>query len=952
MEDLKLESPAVQPELPQNEMNQGDLFSHLKKGSEPVTCLGLTFPNDEARRAHFTALLAEKLKDPAFRAIEGFPIGKDEDILALSDPPYYCACPNPWLGDFIKEWEAAKPKRKGKYEREPFAADVSEGKNDPIYNAHSYHTKVPHKAIMRYILHYTEPGDIVFDGFCGTGMTGVAAQMCGNRKAVESLGYKVDTKGNITDPKAEDPKHVFSHLGARKAVLNDLSPAATFIAYNYNTPIDVEEFEREAKRILAEVEKECGWMYETQHVDKEGKPILGMDGKPMMGKINYVIWSDVFICPHCQKEIVFWDAAIDEDDMELRKNKKCPHCSVALKKSALARAKITRFDGRTGLTLEESKQVPVYIQYKVSGCKGSFAKRLDSFDFDLISKIESKNIESQYPIDELPDGFNTRQPKMSHGFTRVDQFFTRRNLCILSKLWEKFKGNNTGHFLMTSVMLKTASKLHNIGFKNGSINLAGAMPLVLFIPSIIAERNLFNLLEGKIADIEKGLQVGNSKNLISTFSTTETAIQDVYDYIFVDPPFGSNINYSELSYIWETWLGVETNNKDEAIENEVQNKQLRDYQRLITDAFSALYQSLKSNGWMTVEFSNTKAAVWNCIQSSLQDAGFIVANVSSLNKGQGTFKSQTTPTAMREDLVISAYKPDSDFLRRFKDEAATEDGVWDFIRTHLEKLPVSKMKAGSLQVVPERDPRILFDKVVAYYFRNGFPIPISAKEFQEGLRARFTEEDGMFFLPEQHAEYLKQKAKATALVQAELFVSDESSAIAWLRQKLKEKPQKIQTIQPEFMQQIQAWNRYEQQLELRVLLEQNFLCYDGRGPVPNPIHTYLSTQYHELRNLKDDDPALKAKAKDLWYVPNPKDAAEVEKLRERALLKEYEAYKTEKKKIKTPRIEALRLGFQTSYEEHDYAMIVAIAKKLPPDVVETDEKLLRYFDRAQLHLED
>ncbi|MCX4310849.1 MAG: DNA methyltransferase, partial [Desulfovibrio sp.] len=157
------------------------------KPSSPVTCLGRTFPDDAARRAHFTAILAEKLKDPEFRKIEGFPIGTDEAILALSDPPYYCACPNPWIADFIAEWEAQKP-ADYHYHREPFAADVSEGKNDPIYNAHSYHTKVPHKAIMRYILHYTEPGDIVFDGFCGTGMTGVAAQMCGNREAVLSLG--------------------------------------------------------------------------------------------------------------------------------------------------------------------------------------------------------------------------------------------------------------------------------------------------------------------------------------------------------------------------------------------------------------------------------------------------------------------------------------------------------------------------------------------------------------------------------------------------------------------------------------------------------------------------------------------------------------------------------------------------------------------------------------------
>ena len=37
------------------------------------------------------------------RHIEGFPIGKDEDIIALSDAPYYTACPNPFIEDFIRE---------------------------------------------------------------------------------------------------------------------------------------------------------------------------------------------------------------------------------------------------------------------------------------------------------------------------------------------------------------------------------------------------------------------------------------------------------------------------------------------------------------------------------------------------------------------------------------------------------------------------------------------------------------------------------------------------------------------------------------------------------------------------------------------------------------------------------------------------------------------------------
>ena len=186
---------------------------------------GMTFESDEKRREYFLEKLREKLKDPEFRKIEGFPIGSDEDILALSDPPYYTACPNPFIADFIKHY--GKPYDPNKpYRREPFAADVSEGKNDPIYNAHSYHTKVPHKAIMRYILHYTEPGDVVFDGFCGTGMTGVAAQLCGDRTSVESLGYKVALEEGILNDKGE---HI-STLGQRYAVLNDLSPAASFIS--------------------------------------------------------------------------------------------------------------------------------------------------------------------------------------------------------------------------------------------------------------------------------------------------------------------------------------------------------------------------------------------------------------------------------------------------------------------------------------------------------------------------------------------------------------------------------------------------------------------------------------------------------------------------------------------------------------------------------------------------
>jgi hypothetical protein len=276
-----------------------------------------------------------------YKAEVGFPHGEIEDILHLSDPPYYTACPTPFIAAFIKHYGKPYDPKTDNYRREPFAADVSEGKNDPIYNAHSYHTKVPHKAIMRYILHYTEPGDVVFDGFCGTGMTGVAAQLCGDRKTVESLGYKVDEQGFIyqqeTDENGKTVWKPFSKLGARRAILNDLSPAATFIAYNYNTPVDVKAFEREAKRILKEVEEECAWMYATLSRGVPGSGLsvpsddrfvelanrirkaktideirqifaeLGTRNQKLgtvdfaLGKINYTVWSDVFVCPSARR---------------------------------------------------------------------------------------------------------------------------------------------------------------------------------------------------------------------------------------------------------------------------------------------------------------------------------------------------------------------------------------------------------------------------------------------------------------------------------------------------------------------------------------------------------------------------------------------------------------------------------------------------------------------------
>jgi DNA modification methylase len=920
---------------------------------KPIECLGMTFESDEERRQYFQNILAEKLKDPKFRSIEGFPLGKDEDILALSDPPYYTACPNPWIDDFISFWNNENQNLNINdnelYHREPFAADVSEGKNDPIYNAHSYHTKVPHKAIMRYILHYTEPGDIVLDGFCGTGMTGVAAQLCGDKPTVESLGYRVDMEGTIYQKESnENGKEnwiPFSKLGPRRAILNDLSPAATFIAYNYNTPVDVKEFEREAKRILAEVEKECGWMYETLHFDGKTK-----------GRINYTVWSDVFVCPYCTREVVFWKEAVDKETGEVYKEFPCPHCQAILNKRNMERAWVNRYDsyierenGQRGVVVKQAKQIPVLINYRIGNQR--FEKAPDQYDFELIEKIEQSAIPYWFPTNRIPKGDKTGEP-LRIGITHVHHFYTKRNLrliaCILSQsLTSPIKKQIL--FIITSFVMKTGSILHNIGFKEGKINLAGAVPNTLFIPSIIAERNLLLLASGKLSDLKYIFKFPKYilQNIMTISATQNNLLANSIDYIFIDPPFGGNLMYSELNFLWESWLKVFTNNKTEAVENKVQGKGLVEYQHLMTKCFQEYFRVLKPGHWMTVEFHNSKNSVWNAIQEALQIAGFVIADVRTLDKKQGSFNQMTQAGSVKQDIIISAYKPNGGLEERFHLEAGTENGVWDFVQTHLKQLPVWVANKGKMEIVAERQNYLLFDRMVAFHVQRGVMVPLSAAEFYQGLHQRFPERDGMYFLPEQAVEYDKKRMTIKELQQIVLYITNESSAIQWLKQQFSKKPQTFQEVHPQFIREIGGWMKHEKPLELSELLEQNFLRYDGKGDVPSPIHSYLSTNFKELRNLSKDDQVLKLKAKDRWYVPDPNKASDLEKLRERTLLREFNEYKDSKvRRLRVFRLEAVKAGFKKAWQEKDYTTIIAVANKIPESILQEDPKLLMWYDQA------
>jgi len=863
-------------------------------------------PEEIAEKERYRQRLAEYLKDPAFRQIEGFPIGEDEAILALSDPPYYTACPNPFMGEIIERWQGERQALRKElglpddsqengfqtYHREPFAADVSEGKNDPIYNAHSYHTKVPHKAIMRYILHYTDPGDIVLDGFCGTGMTGVAAQLCGDRKTVESLGYSVRKDGTVKDEKGQ----VISRLGVRKSVMVDLSPAATFIAYNYNTPVDARAFEREAQRILREVEQECGWMYETWHPHCD-------DPQRVKGRINYTVWSDVFVCPQCGGEMVFWDVAVDQQAGKVRSTWDCPHCNTRLSKNPkkdsramrVERAWQTRFDRDLGQTVRQAQQVPVLINYTVN--KHRYEKKPDSDDLVLVYRLESIEIPYHFPTSRMPDGDESRRND-DIGLTHVHHFYTRRNLWSLAAMWVSTKSSPKMGWITTGIDT-ICSKLLNFRVSGSGkpTPLKGTLYISSLYPELNPHRMFYNKFHLRMVPIVEVFE--NAHVVTATQSASHVELSNnVVDYIFIDPPFGANLMYSELNFLWEAWLGVLTNNKPEAVVNKTQHKGMPEYQALMESCFREFYRLLKPGRWMTVEFHNSQNAVWNAIQEAIMQAGFMVADVRTLDKQQGTFKQVTTTAAVKQDLVISAYKPTTAFERQFRAEAGSTQGAWAFIRQHLEQLPLPVVVNGVVQTLTERQAYLLYDRMVAFHLVRGLSVPLSSPEFYQGLAQRFLERDGMYFNPPQAAEYDKLRLKAERVEQLTLFVTDEKSAVQWLRQTLDPsmggEPQTYQDLQPKFIQQLHQ-ARHEKLPELRQMLEENFLQDEAER----------------------------------WFNPNPDRKADLEALRQRTLLREYKEYLKGKGRLKIFRSEAVRAGFSVDWKERNYADIVQVAERLP-----------------------
>lgn len=517
----------------------------------------------------------------------------------------------------------------------PFAGSIRAGKNTYVYDAHTYHTKVPPEGIAKLIEHYTKPGQAILDPFCGSGMTGVAA-------------------GNL----------------GREALLSDLSPAATFIARHLNTPSNAENYLKAVRNVLAEAANLEAELYNT--------PCRNCGTlTPML----YMVWSYGVICPECDREFILWDVARDEK-LNVRESKilsefSCPHCGAHVRKRGMKR----------------THRYPVQVGYKCCG-RGMKEQTAELCEYDrkTLARIETEGIPKSlwYPTDKFPKGINTRQP-ITAGIERIDQAYTPRALHAMAWLWHRAQRCQdeeiAGKLLFTVTSLyQRVTVFSEFRFWGGSSNTANYN-----VPFISNEQNVFRVFARKANTISwyfksaPRLQRKVEVRTASACNLSRVGDKSV-DYVFTDPPFGGNINYSEMNFLWECWLQMHTDTHEEAIMNAVQGKGVDEYRALLTRAFRECHRVLKDEGWMTVIFHNSSREVWAALQASVNDAGFAVRGTQTFDKEHGTFKQFVSDNAVGYDLVLHCRKSETRTVLHKNSKNAQLD-IAEFVGERVARAP-------------------------------------------------------------------------------------------------------------------------------------------------------------------------------------------------------------------------------------------------------------------------
>ena len=567
----------------------------------------------------------------------------------------------------------------------------------PLYGAFPYPTKISPETIALFIAAHTNPGDTVFDGFAGSGTTGLAALLCEDppahlREEADRLGLAVK-------------------WGVRNAILYELGPLGSLVARTLTNPPDPGTFRKAADEILRDIEQAYGWMYDAG--DNDGND----------GKIRYTVWSDLVRCPACTKEVTVWDSYVNLRPTRIGPGFTCPNCTH--KSSADGPERVTSIDRDDvlGTYRKRRTRVPARVYGVTDG--RTWSRSPTRRDMDLLQRIELQSVPDSVPCIVIPWGDLHRRGYHT-GITHVHHFYTRRSLIAFGSLWERTANyphslREALRFWLLSYNASHSTVMTRVVAKSGQDELVvtSAQPGVLYVSGLPVEKNIFDGLRRKLATIGKAFDVIHGrKGVVEVHerSSCRVALDDAsIDYVFTDPPFGGNIPYAEVNFINEAWLGQYTDRTDEIIVSNDQNKTPVEYGDLLTQALTEINRILKPDGNATIVFHSASAEVWNVLRSAYTRAGFGAAQATVLNKTQRSFKQVTTAGAVKGDPVLLLAKQTSDETQPTESIWTTANRLWSAAVHSLDP--------------EERTVQRLYSRLIAYCLVNHQQVPVDADVF-------------------------------------------------------------------------------------------------------------------------------------------------------------------------------------------------------------------------------
>jgi 16S rRNA G966 N2-methylase RsmD len=564
-----------------------------------------------------------------------------------------------------------------------------------LFSAFPYPTKISPEAIALFIASHTNPGDTVFDGFAGSGTTGIAALLCATpttamRDQADKLGIQVK-------------------WGARRAVLQEIGALGSFVGGMLCNPPNPSDFRREAERLLSDAEREIGWMYEARDPNRD------------IGTIRYIIWSELIQCPKCSRSGTFWDGCVRRNPARINSTFLCPHCLRRTKVANAQRRTQAAFDELIGENITGRIRRAVWL-YGVTGGR-EWSRPIETSDRALLRRILQVPLPSGIPMAKVPWG-DLYRSGYHQGITHLHNFYTRRNLIVFATLWKLTESSplrNALRFWLLSYNASHATIMTRVVAKKDQPDLVvtSSQSGVLYVSGLPIEKNLFAGLRRKLKTIEAAFAeiypIERSVQ-VNCGSCLETGLPDEsIDYVFTDPPFGGNIPYAEVNFINEAWLGTYTDSRDEVTISRAQGKDTTDYESLLTKALREVNRILKKNGKATVVFHSSSSDVWNSLSRAYTDAGLNVELASILDKTQGSFKQVTTDGAVKGDPVLLLAK-------RPRHGIAVSESVLPVMQQLLSRAHTSSDGA-------EQTPQRLYSRFVTHYLTRQQSVPLSADEF-------------------------------------------------------------------------------------------------------------------------------------------------------------------------------------------------------------------------------